>query len=246
MANESSQRPIKIAAMESGPGPKYAIPSSIGTVSRAPDVKASPAFSMGCRLKTKDSIVSPGPCYSFNSSTLRDGKTGTPSYSLSARRKEEKKYNGPAPGVYAPENSIKSVLHRQPAYTMRPRTASLDGKRCSPSPNTYSLPTLTGTSSPTKVAPPAFSMRPRMQVGGPYDQKETSPGPAQYGAAKAELLSLNATAPRFSMSGRVYAPVGGVNTPSPAAYNLATGEKEGSKGSSFGIRHSLYAISPMV
>lgn len=197
---------------------------------------------MGARLKSIKSTESPGPCYSIPEATLRRGKSATPSYSLSGRLSPPKPVVNPAPGAYRPEGT-EAVHTRAPAYTMRPRTATIPGTG-SPAPNVYNLPSLTSTSPPTKTTAPAYSLRPRLATGSPYTIS-ANPSPAHYGAAKIEKTSLSRTAPAFTMSARVFAPLGGGTSPGPSAYSVAR-SKSTNQGSSFGVRHSPYSLSPMV
>ena len=88
------QRPM-IAAMERGPGPKYA-------PELQPIKKKAPAFSFGKRSGKDISKIddSPGPKYSIDEKLTTKGSIKNPSFSLSSRHKDPIPYNTPGPGSY--------------------------------------------------------------------------------------------------------------------------------------------------
>ncbi|VDP44045.1 unnamed protein product [Schistosoma mattheei] len=126
-----------IAAMYSSPGPCYALPSLVGFPNHDPRSNhlRGAQWSFGIRHEKFNSECSPGPCYYPDSKILRDGKDGTPHYSLYSRQKEAMIFSNPGPGAYTPENSpnrynidpmlgktVRSQKQSAPAYSLSSRT----------------------------------------------------------------------------------------------------------------------------
>lgn len=108
-----------IAAMYGSPGPCYGLPGLVGQRQHDPrsaHVKG-PAYAFGIRHGRFSDDCSPGPCYHPGAKLYRDGKDGTPIYSLSDRPKTAPAFKSPGPGAYAPERSGQQAFYRPPAYT---------------------------------------------------------------------------------------------------------------------------------
>lgn len=96
MAWEPHKRRGPIAAEYSSPGPCYGLPTLMGQPGH--DVRSvhnrGPAFPFGTKRAKFSDDCSPGPKYHPNdvlgvsSKVFRDGKDGTPHYSLSSRHKD--------------------------------------------------------------------------------------------------------------------------------------------------------------
>ena len=83
----------------SGPGPaKYALPGTIGTTTRDPRLRRSPAFSFGQRNEIQSGIYSPGPKYSIKANSTQRGIGASPKFSLYSRPAELSKPMVPGPG----------------------------------------------------------------------------------------------------------------------------------------------------
>lgn len=126
-----------IAAMYSSPGPCYQLPNLIGYEghdSRSTHQKA-PSYVFGLKHESRKSGFSPGPKYSFSHlQVFRDGKDGTPHYSLYGRPKQRPLNLTPGPGSYSITPSTKSVFESAPIYSFgqrhqNRRTDSTPGNR---------------------------------------------------------------------------------------------------------------------
>ncbi len=83
----------------SGPGPaKYALPGTIGTTTRDPRLRRSPAFSFGQRNEIQCGNCSPGPKYLIKPNSTPRGVQTTPRFSLYGRPAELRQPLVPGPG----------------------------------------------------------------------------------------------------------------------------------------------------
>lgn len=115
-----------VSAMFTSPGPAYGLPGLVGQRSHDPRSihNRGPAYCFGLKHGRFRDDCSPGPVYLPQNKIYRNGKDGTPHYSVSVRRPMTAGMVTPGPGAYAPEkNRGSSAHHRAPAYTMRVRTA---------------------------------------------------------------------------------------------------------------------------
>ena len=83
----------------SGPGPaKYALPGTIGTRTRDPRLRRSPAFSFGQRNEIQCGDFSPGPKYFVKPNSTQRGIQTAPRFSLYSRPAQLKPPVVPGPG----------------------------------------------------------------------------------------------------------------------------------------------------
>ncbi|XP_029658547.1 outer dense fiber protein 3-like [Octopus sinensis] len=157
-----------IAAMYSSPGPCYQLPNLIGHEghdTRSTYQKA-PSYVFGLKQESRKSGCSPGPKYNFSHlQVFRDGKDGTPQYSLYGRPKQRPTIHTPGPGSYSISPSAKSVFESAPTYSFGQRH---EGRRTdtTPAPNSYSLPALLGrTIQGGKLQAPAYTLLGRKTLG---------------------------------------------------------------------------------
>lgn len=119
-----------IAAMYSSPGPCYALPGLVGQIGHDPRSvhMKGPAYPFGIRHGKFSDDCSPGPCYLPDPKIYRDGRDGTPHYSLYGRHRELTRFKVPGPGTYSPEKSGPSAYYTPPHYTfgMRHMSRKLD------------------------------------------------------------------------------------------------------------------------
>nr|CAH8871138.1 unnamed protein product [Trichobilharzia regenti] len=157
-----------IAAMYSSPGPCYSLPGLVGYASHDPRSNhlRGAQWSFGIRHGKFSDESSPGPCYYPDSKVLRDGKDGTPHYSLYSRQKESMIFSNPGPGAYTPENSDHSVFHKAPAYSLSSRNKEFKTDDV-PGPNRYNVdPMLGRTVRSQKQSAPAYSLSSRTKLFG--------------------------------------------------------------------------------
>jgi hypothetical protein len=158
-----------ISAMYSTPGPAYQLPGIIGGNQHDPRSvhNKAPAYSFGLKHGKFSDDASPGPKYYPSSKIFRDGKDGTPSYSLYSRHLDKGRFNPPGPGQYTPENAkvMESVFLKAPQYSFGSRHA-LRGTDNTPAPNNYSLPGMLGkTIQSAKKQAPCYSLTGRSKIG---------------------------------------------------------------------------------
>lgn len=119
-----------IAAMYSSPGPCYALPGLVGQIGHDPRSvhMKGPAYPFGIRHGKFQDDCSPGPCYLPDPKIYRDGRDGTPHYSLYGRHRDLTRFKVPGPGTYSPEKSGPSAYYTPPHYTfgMRHMSRKLD------------------------------------------------------------------------------------------------------------------------
>jgi len=113
-----------IAAMYSSPGPCYGLPGLVGQQEHDPRSLycRGPAFHFGIRHSGLTCDSSPGPCYLPDSKLCRDGRAGSPGYSLSARHRPRTTFQTPGPAAYSPESSAPTARQPSaPAYSFGTR-----------------------------------------------------------------------------------------------------------------------------
>ena len=112
-----------IAAMYSSPGPCYRLPGLVGTQNHDPrntHVIAA-AYTFGSRHGKYRDDCSPGPCYYPHPMILRNGKDGTPHFSLHRRTAEIKSFANPGPGAYSPERAGPNSKPTAPMFSFGDR-----------------------------------------------------------------------------------------------------------------------------
>lgn len=232
-----------IAAMYSSPGPCYQLPTLVGQQghdSRSTHQRA-PSFQFGIRHGARTDNCSPGPKYNFNEfHVYRDGKDGTPHYSLYSRPKDSTIFKTPGPGSYSPENTTNVAFTAAPIHSFgqrhKHRTTDL-----TPAPNSYSLPGLLGkTIQGGKVQAPSYTVLGRKNIGSFHEDLAKTPGPCAYNISNPGKYRMKA--PEYSMLSRNAPPGDTTVKPGPGAHSPEKfwPHKRAAPGYSFGIRHSPY------
>ncbi len=181
-----------ISAMYSTPGPAYGLPGLVGSVTQHDPRsvhKKGPSYSFGLKsgiLSSKSKVLkiqpvqkslsklgkfkndcSPGPVYFPNARITRNGKDGTPAYSLYTRHNEKSNSSTPGAGAYMPESQgvMASVYHKVPSYTFGSKH-NQRGSFNTPAANYYTLPGMLGhTVQSQKTQAPNYSITGRSNVG---------------------------------------------------------------------------------
>lgn len=232
-----------IAAMYSSPGPKYMLPSLVGQPHHDPRSvhTRGPAYPFGLRHGKFSDDSSPGPCYLPQAKTYRDGKDGTPHYSLYSRPKDGTLFSAPGPGAYKPETTNKEVYSRAPAYSFGLRHHQFRTDN-TPGPNAYTPdPMLGRTLRSEKKAAPSYTLVGRSKVGGFHEDLQKTPGPGAYSVVPPGRYKYNP--PAYSLTSRNPMPGDGTTKPGPGAHspeNNFNRVKRAAPSFSFGIRHSQY------
>ncbi|XP_028813420.1 ciliary microtubule associated protein 1B [Denticeps clupeoides] len=233
-----------IAALYSSPGPKYALPGTVGIQLHDPRKLKYPAFSFGTRHQQLRSDGSPGPGYLVASNITRLGRDGTPSYSLYSRPKEPRLFQTPGPGRYSPEKAVNFTACSSPAYSLSARTKGFRHDQ-TPGPAAYMLPAVLGPSTVNKTAAPNFTLKGRTMVGSFYEDHQKSPGPGTYRVVDTNIYKMNS--PHYSMIGRNSMPGDTSQKPGPGAHRpeQVTFTSRKAPSFSFGIRHSEFT-APLI
>ncbi|XP_067945760.1 ciliary microtubule associated protein 1A-like [Watersipora subatra] len=231
-----------IAAMYSSPGPCYALPGLIGQPGH--DIRSvhfrGPAYPFGLKRAKFTDDCSPGPAHKPDPMIYRDGKDGTPHYSLSSRNKNLKTLNVPGPGAYAPEISGQQAHFRHPAYSFGTRHRQRRSDNV-PAPNNYTLPTmLSKTYQSGKPQAACYSLVGRKKVGSFHEDLKKTPGPGAYNTTKPSTYKDKS--PEYSMVSRNPMPGDTTQKPGPGAHTPChpTKIKSAAPLYSFGIRHTQY------
>lgn len=225
-----------VSAQFKSPGPKYGLPPALGAPSSHDKRKRiSPSYSFGVRHKEFSNNHSPGPKFNIEASLTRHGKGGAPQYSIYSRTKSATQFNVPGPGTYRNEN-VKINTKAAPNYSLASRAKSSNSKR-SPGPAAYMLP----RTSVSKPQTPAFTMRPKPNVGSFTEDLAKTPGPGTYKVI--EPSAYKNKQPQYSMIARNELPSDGTRKPGPGAYRpeQVYVNKKILPKYSFGIKHSEYS-----
>ena len=112
-----------IAAMYSGPGPCYGLPGLVGQPKHDPRSVhyKGPAYAFGIRHGKLRDDCSPGPCHLPSAKIYKDGRDGTPHYSLYAKRRAVTMFHTPGPGAYSPEHVGEQAKFHAPIYSFGSR-----------------------------------------------------------------------------------------------------------------------------
>jgi hypothetical protein len=115
---------VPIAAQYSGPGPSYGLPGLTGHPQHDPRSvhNRNPSYSFGVKHGKWRDDCSPGPAHFPQHKVYRDGRDGTPHYSLYSRRKDLASFKTPGPGAHSPEHAGQMSYYRVPAYSFGSRT----------------------------------------------------------------------------------------------------------------------------
>lgn len=237
--SEVKTRP-PIAAMIKGPGPgKYSLPSTIGTHGHDATKSMNPAFTFGLSLPSSIVLksVTPGPAYALDSSITRNGKDGTPKYSMAPRAKATVRIETPAPGAYSPEKVPIFTQKNAPAYSMGSRTL-LRKRDATPGPNSYTLKSTVGQA-------PSYSMTGRSKIGSFAEDLARTPGAGTYSVPNPD--AVHSKSPAYTMLGRSVMPGDATKKPGPGAHSpeRVTITQKRSPAYSLGIKHSEF-IAPLI
>lgn len=233
-----------IGAHFKSPGPKYQLPTTVGSSNHDGRKRQNPSFSFGTRHAKFSSDCSPGPAaYGINRVT-RKGGDGTPKYSLYGRHKDLKPFSVPGPGHYSPESSGKSAYYSAPTYSLSGRTKGRNGDQ-SPGPAAYCLPSMMGIHVLSRSSAPAYSMTARVAVGSFHEDLRKTPGPGTY--KPVDPAVIKARGPSYSMIGRNMMPTDSTRKPGPGAHmpELVSLTKQCAPKFSFGVVHSPFC-PPMI
>ncbi|KAM8778814.1 ciliary microtubule associated protein 1B [Rhynchonycteris naso] len=231
-----------IAALYSGPGPKYKLPPNTGYHLHDPSRPRAPAFTFGLRLPMQQTSCGPGPGYIVVPArmTMR-GRDCTPAYSIYGRPRQAAPSLTPGPGRYFPERAGNATFPSAPRHTIASRNWGIHTKQQTPGPGTYTVPSLLGPRVIGKVSAPTYSIYGRSEVGSVFEDLSKTPGPCAYHVVNPGIYKSRA--PQFSMLARNSLPTDNSLNPGPAAYNVNQQRKP--RGWTFGIRHSDYLAWPM-
>lgn len=210
------------------PGPKYALPGTVGIVQHDPTRTQAPAFSFGVQTKSsKFKSKAPGPKYDTRGMN-EHGKLTTQEASLLGRYKGPKPTRTPGPKSY--DTSV--LQPTAPAYSFGHKRPDNRRSKVGPGPNKYPAPTCIGPYIPDKKAEPAYSILSR---NFPRTKRQT-PGPKYMLPDNNVYLK---TPPRVAMLGRPV-PKYKSGVPGPNKYTPVPTytQKEAFKGISFGVKHS--------
>lgn len=236
-----------IAAMYSSPGPCYGLPSLVGQPGHDPRSSHArgPAYPFGVRHGALTDDCSPGPTYLPDSKIFRNGKDGTPQYSLYGRPRDLQGMQTPGPGAYAPESTGPNGKRMPPAYTFGTRHADRSTDK-TPGPSTYMQPGMIGkTVQSSKKQYPSYSLSGRSKIGSFHEDLQKTPGPGTYTVI--DPSKYKKMSPQYSMTGRNVMPSDSTRKPGPGAHSperVWTHKRE-PPHFSFGIRHSQYS-APLI
>lgn len=235
-----------IAAMFSSPGPCYGLPGLVGQQNH--DTRSIhrkyPGWHFGIRHGKFRDDCSPGPCYFPDSKIYRDGKDGTPHYSLHSRNQDLKGFAAPGPGAYCPEATGPSSKKMPPAFSfgIRHRSRMTDQ---TPAPNKYTLDGMLGkTIQSGKPQAPVISVRGRSTIGSFHEDLQKTPGP-KYNVVNPEVYMTKV--PHYSLTSRNTMPGDSTKKPGPGAHSpeIVTVNRRSAPAASFGMRHSQYICLPI-
>ncbi|XP_076445517.1 ciliary microtubule associated protein 1A-like [Babylonia areolata] len=197
-----------VAAMYKSPGPIYSLPPLTGQVQHDPRSVhlKEPAYSFGIRTPPYGKDCSPGPKYNPNAKIYRDGKDGSPHFSMAGRFSGPKPFSGPGPAAYSPEKSFPTSTHpTAPVYSMHDRTALA---------NKFKTPG--GIVDSTKPTKPLYSMAPRSNRGSFSEDLAKAPGPGTYNTTKPSVYKRKM--PEYTLGPRVFPPGDTSVKPGPGTY----------------------------
>lgn len=230
-----------IAALYSGPGPKYQLPPNTGYLLHDPSRPRAPAYSFGARLQTQLTTCGPGPGYLVPARMTARGLDCAPAYSIYGRPRHSAPFRTPGPGRYFPERAGNATYPCAPRHTIAPRNWGVRTQQQTPGPGAYTVPSLLGPRVIGKASAPTYSIYGRSALGSCFEDLSKTPGPCAYHVVSPGVYKSRA--PQFSMLARTSIPQDSTRKPGPAAYNVDQPRKP--RGWSFGIRHSEYLASAL-
>lgn len=244
MVYEYTKPRAPIAAMYSSPGPCHALPGLTGQPNHDPRSvhNKGPAYPFGVRHGKMKDECSPGPAYQLDGKIYRDGRDGTPHYSLYSRRADGKMFKTPGPGAYQPESAGQTAHFRHPAYSFGSRTAQRRSDK-TPGPNSYNLDSmLSKTVRSGKRQAATFTFTGKSKVGSFCEDLARTPGPGAYSVTQPNIYKQKPAA--YSMTSRNPMPGDSTKKPGPGAHSPERvpdyNHKRAAPKFSFGIRHSQY------
>lgn len=238
---------VPISAMFNNPGPAYYLPSLTGYSGHDPRSihPLSPCYSLRRKHGKLVDDCSPGPAYKPNDKIYKDGKDGTPHFTLKPKSKDLAGFNTPGAGAYSPEKSGPQAFYRSPTFAFGMRTSNRKSDHV-PAPNAYTLDNMIGsTVRADKKQSAQFTMRPKTAVGNFCEDLAKTPGPANYSVIRPDTYKRKC--PQYSMTGRNNMPSDNTQKPGPGTYRpeRVVINKNQRPKFSFGIRHSDY-ICPII
>ncbi|XP_036762682.2 outer dense fiber protein 3B isoform X2 [Manis pentadactyla] len=129
-----------IAALYTGPGPKYKLPPNTGYTLHDPSRPRAPAFTFGTRLPTQQTPCSPGPGHLVPARMTVRGPDGAPAYSICGRPHHAAPFLTPGPGRYFPERAGNAAYPSAPQHTIAPRNWGVHTEKHTPDPGSLRLP----------------------------------------------------------------------------------------------------------
>ncbi|KAL5010964.1 hypothetical protein ScPMuIL_013269 [Solemya velum] len=200
-------------------GPCYGLPGLIGQRQHDPrsDHQKQPAYPFGIRHGKFRDDCSPGPCYYPNPKVYKEGRDGTPHYSLYGRQKDGIHFKTPGPGSYSPENTGPTATFRHPAFSfgMRHKSRRTDN---TPASNNYTLPFMIGkTSQSGKKQAPCYSLSGRQKIGSFHEDLAKAPGPGTYNTTEPNIYKDKP--PLYSMTSRNMMPGDTTTKPGPGQHS---------------------------
>jgi hypothetical protein len=158
-----------ISAMYSTPGPAYSLPGLTGHNHHDPRSvhHKGASYSFGLKSGKFKDECSPGPAYYPNPRITKEGKDGTPAYSLHGRNPDKQSFNTPGPGNYKPEEKkvMEAAYKRDPSYSFGTRH-KYRGTDSTPAPNYYTVPGMLGkTVQGGKKQAPSYTITGRSKTG---------------------------------------------------------------------------------
>ncbi|XP_076444556.1 ciliary microtubule associated protein 1A-like [Babylonia areolata] len=235
-----------IAAMFNSPGPCYGLPGLVGQ--RGHDTRSVhqkyPAWAFGIKHGKFRDDCSPGPCYFPDTKIYRDGKDGTPHYSLYSRNADLKGFAPPGPGAYSPERTGPSGKRMPPSYSFGIRHRSRQTDQ-TPAANKYTLDGMLGSTIQSgKRQAPCYTLRGRSKIGGFSEDLSKTPGP-KYDVVHTDVNKNRA--PIYSLTSRNTMPGDSTRKPGPGAHSpeKVTMTRHSAPVVSFGMRHTQYLCLPL-
>ena len=210
-----------ISAMYSTPGPAYGLPGLTGVKEHDPRSvhNRGPAYSFGLKGGKFKDECSPGPAYYPNPKITREGRDGTPAYSLYSRHADKNNSLTPGPGKYKPEDKrvMENAFQKPPAYSFGLKH-KYRGSDNTPAPNYYSMPGMLGkTVQSSKKQAPAYTLTGRSKVGSFHEDLQKTPGPGNYNIVNPG--KYKSEQPHYSMLGRNVMPGDTTVKPGPGTYS---------------------------
>jgi hypothetical protein len=233
-----------VAAMYSGPGPVYALPTLVGQTHHDPRSVHSrgPAYPFGLRHGNDSDDSGPGPAYLPDAKLYRTGKDQPPAYSLVGRPRDLSSHKTPGPMDYSADDrqSILSAHSRPPSYSFGLKRHDHDTDT-TPGPAHYVFPSNRTHLVSSKRRAPSYPIVSRSKIGSFDEDLKQTPAPCAY--KPVEVGRYLRRSPAYSMTSRNLMPGDRTQIPGPGAHSTEKVwvHKREPPRFSFGIRHSPYA-----